>query len=76
MPFLRNPEDKDQKYRIVPAYLSIYDGFGMYAGAYTNGTYWEKPEITAQLAAGQFVMGAQMGFANMDLKPNPNITKG
>lgn len=47
MPFLRNPEDKDQKYRIVPAYLSIYDGFGMYAGAYTNGTYWEKPEITA-----------------------------
>ena len=40
LPYVGNPKDESQRYKIVPAYLSIYDGFAMYAGHDMNGTYW------------------------------------
>jgi hypothetical protein len=67
-------ELESYRYKTVPAYQSIYDGFVMYAGHDMNGTYWQNPEEFGYLSAGQFVMGGQMGYAGMDLIPKPNVT--
>ena len=56
IPFI-GQKDESQKYKIVPAYQSIYDGFAMYAGAEINNTYFHNPDLFAKMMGGQFVMG-------------------